>query len=355
MAEQKKLKIGILTFWWANDNYGQLLQCYALQKYLHDAGHDAFLIRYNPQNDYIKTPVLIRIIKALNPVLLCRFLKFKLNQKKSAREQKLYDRHFNDFRNRYIVQSEKIYDSYSKLKENPPEADVYIVGSDQVWNFSFYADSVSKCKDVLHAYFLDFGKSEIKRMSYAASWGCDILKDEIIEEISPLLAKFNYVSVREESGIALCKKCGFENAQVRCDPTLLLHAEKYRDFYKSENVIAPKKNYLLLYMLSTACDFDITSAYKFAKSRNLEVVYVTGNSKIDCYKKTYATISEWLCLVDNATYVITNSFHGCVFSLLFNKNFGVVPLTGKSAGMNSRIKTLSKFFGSEDRWLDKNF
>uniref|UniRef100_UPI0026114D82 polysaccharide pyruvyl transferase family protein n=1 Tax=uncultured Treponema sp. TaxID=162155 RepID=UPI0026114D82 len=137
MAGTKKLKVGILTFWWSNDNYGQLLQCYALQKYLRDAGHDAFLIRYNSQNDFTRSPVFIRLLKALNPILLFKYLNYRVNSRKSIVEAKLHDRHFEDFRNKYIVQSEKIYSSYSELKENPPEADVYIAGSDQVWNFSF--------------------------------------------------------------------------------------------------------------------------------------------------------------------------------------------------------------------------
>ncbi len=355
MAGNKKLKIGILTFWWSADNYGQLLQCYALQKYLRDAGHDAFLVRYNPQGDYARTSLLLRFYKAFNPVKLCRFLKFKLNQRKSAQEQKLHDRHFDDFRNKYIVQSEKIYSSYLQLKENPPEADVYIVGSDQVWNFSFYAGKVSKCKNVIHSYFLDFGKSETKRVSYAASWGQTSLEQDIIEEITPLLRKFDFVSVREESGIALCKKCGYENAQVRCDPTLLLSAENYRALYKAENAVPPKNPYLFLYMLNNTCDFDIADAYKFAKDKNLEVVYVTGNSKIDYYPKKYATIPEWLCLLDNAEYVITNSFHCTLFSLLFKKKVGVVPLSGTVSGMNSRLETLFKMFGVGKRWLKDDF
>lgn len=354
MAGTKKLKIGILTFWWSNDNYGQLLQCYAIQKYLRDAGHNAFLIRYNPQNDYIKTPVLIRIIKALNPVLLFRFLKFKLNQEKSAREQKLYDRHFVDFRNKYIVQSEKIYDSYSELKENPPEADVYIVGSDQVWNFSFYKN-VKKCRNLIHAYFLDFGKPETKRISYAASWSCSDLHPDIIEEIRSLIAKFDYVSVREKGGIELCRKCGYENAELVPDPTLLLSAEDYRKIYSENKINVPHKPYLLLYMLNNACDFDIDNVYSFAAKKNLDVVYVSGNSKIDSYAKTFATIPEWLYLVDNAEYVVTNSFHCCVFSLIFKKKFGVIPLKGKVSSMNERIENLFRLFGIEDRWIKNGF
>lgn len=92
MAESKKIKIGILTFWWSNDNYGQLLQCYALQKYLRDAGHDAFLIRYNSQNDFARTPFFIRLLKALNPILLCKYLNHKVNSKKSIEEAKLHNR-----------------------------------------------------------------------------------------------------------------------------------------------------------------------------------------------------------------------------------------------------------------------
>lgn len=351
---KKQLKIGILTFWWSNDNYGQLLQCYALQKYLRDAGHDAFLIRYDSRNDFIRTPFILRCLKALNPVLLCKFLQYKIqhkiNSKKLLEESKLNDRHFDDFRAKYIVQSETVYTSYNQLKENPPEADVYIVGSDQVWNF--YEHRLNQCWNLVHAYFLDFGSTQIKRISYAASWGKTALPHDFIKEISPLLKKFDYVSVREKSGINLCRKCGYKTAEFRCDPTLLLTAEDYRSLYKENYGTSKRKNpYLFLYMLNNTCDFDIQKVYEFAERKNLEIVYVTGNGKIDRYEKTFATIPQWLSLIDNAEYVVTNSFHCCVFSLLFEKKFGVVPLTKTLAGMNSRIETLSEIFGIKPRWI----
>ncbi len=348
------MKIGILTFWWSNDNYGQLLQCYALQKYLRDAGHDAFLIRYDSRNDFIRTPFILRCLKALNPVLLCKFLRhkiqYKINSKKLLEESKINDRHFDDFRVKYIVQSENVYTSYNQLKENPPEADVYIVGSDQVWNF--YEHRLNQCRNLVHAYFLDFGSKQTKRISYAASWSCSDLRPDIFEEISPLLKKFDYVSVREKSGINLCRKCGYDTAEFRCDPTLLLLAEDYRSMYKENYGTSKRKNsYLFLYMLNNTCDFDIQKVYEFAACKNLEVVYVTGNGKIDRYEKTFVTIPQWLSLIDNAEYVVTNSFHCCVFSLLFEKKFGVVPLTKTLAGMNSRIETLSEIFGIKPRWI----
>lgn len=348
------MRIGILTFWWSNDNYGQLLQCYALQKFLRDAGHDAFLIRYNPKNDYVKTPFLVRCLKALNPILLCRYVRHKIDARESREEASLHDRHFGDFRAKYIVQSEKVYDSYEQLKENPPKADCYVVGSDQVWNFQFYRNA-AQCKDIIHAYFLDFGSPETKRMSYASSWSCVNLRQDIAGEIRPLLARFDYVSVREKSGIGLCRICGREKAEVALDPTLLLRAEDYRALYHANVATERERPYLLLYMLGNKCDFDIRRAYDFAKSKNLEVVYVTGNSRVDKYEKTFATILEWLYLVDNAEYVVTNSFHCGVFSVIFEKQFGVVPLQGKFSRMNERMDELFETFGIGNRWLKDDF
>lgn len=354
MAESKKLKIGILTFWWANDNYGQLLQCYALQKYLRGAGHDAYLIRYDFRGDCARTPFLLRCLKALNPVLLLRYLKSRVDARKRETERAEHDRHFDEFRSKYIVQSDKVYLHYSELKENPPEADVCIVGSDQVWNFTLYKN-LNQCRNLIHAYFLDFGKEETKRISYAASWSCTDLPADIVNEIRPLLARFDYVSVREKSGIEMCRKCGYEKAVCVPDPTLLLDPDDYRELYRENNVKKHGNPYLLLYMLGNECGFDIHKAYDFAASRNLDVVYVTGNSRIDRYRKTYAAIPEWLCLVDSAEYVVTNSFHCCVFSLIFRKQFAAAPVSGAISSMNTRLDSLFESAGIKARWLDSDF
>lgn len=349
------MRIGILTFWWSQDNYGQLLQCYALQKFLRDAGHDAFLIRYDPKDDYVKRSLFVRCMKALNPVLLYRYVSYKIDARKFQKETRLHDRHFDDFRSKYIVQSEKVYDSYEQLKENPPKADCYVVGSDQVWNFSFYRN-VAQCKDIIHAYFLDFGNEKTRRVSYAASWSCVNLHSDIVDEIRPLLARFDYVSVREKFGIELCKICGYERTEVVPDPSLLLGTDAYRALYRENSMLKCERPFLLLYMLNNKCDFDIRRVYDFAKSKNLEVVYVTGNSLVDKYKKIFATIPEWLSLVDNAEYVITNSFHCGVFSMIFRKQFGIVALSGKDEGMNTRFEALFEIIGTGDRFVtDKDF
>jgi hypothetical protein len=225
---------------------------------------------------------------------------------------------------------------------------MYIVGSDQVWNF--YDMSLRKCNNVLHAYFLDFGPSTVKRVSYAASWSVSDLKNEIAEEIKPLLKRFSYVSVREKEAIELCRTLGVD-AEWVCDPTLLLKPDVYRSVFKEENFTKKSKPYLFLYLLGNECDCSIEDILLWIQNKNLDIVYITGNANIDNYDKIYATIPEWLFLLDNAEYVITNSFHCCVFSSLFNKQFAAVPAKGAIEGMNTRLESLWELLKIEKRYL----
>ncbi|MBR5433589.1 MAG: polysaccharide pyruvyl transferase family protein [Bacteroidales bacterium] len=346
------MKIGILTYWWSEDNYGQQLQCYALQEYLRRLGHDPFLIRYDKRKDYPQSPMWVKCIKALNPIKLYHYFVFKIKNKMIAVEQSTHNRHFEEFREKYISQTEKIYYSYAELKNNPPEADVYIVGSDQVWNYTDYPQ-----KDIhraLSAYMLDFVPKGKKRIAYAASWGLKAIDSKLKGEISLLLRGFSYISVREKSGVRICEDCGVQ-AEWVVDPTMLLPADTYRELYRGTSVPECKsKQYLLLYMLNNLQKYDVEPIYEFARKRNLDVVYITGNGVVDKRKKYFATIPEWLYLIDNAEYIVTNSFHCCVFSALFQKKYGAVKLTGKNAGMNERLESLFARFESIPRYIENN-
>ena len=114
------------------------------------------------------------------------------------------------------------------------------------------------------------------------------------------------------------------NAEWVCNPTLLLNAEDYRNLY-SDTIRKPSGKYVFLYMLGNECDFDIQKVYGWAERKALDVVYVTGNAVVDKNKKIFATIPEWIYLIDNIEYVTTNSYHCRVFSTIFNKCFGIVP------------------------------
>ena len=341
------MKIGILTFWWSNNNYGQLLQCYALQKYLRDLGCEPFLIRYNYNSDLRRHFGIKRFFKLFNPYLVIRFILHKIDKQKKANIREP-EREFEQFRQRFLCQSDKMYENFEDLNINPPHADAYIVGSDQVWNYNYI--------DALHsvpyrAYFLDFGKENVKRFAYAASWGVTELPIKIKNTLKPLLARFDYIGVREQSGKKLCSQCGRYDAEWVCDPTLLLTAGCYRKLYNESTIRKPEKKFILLYMLNNIFDFDIQNVYDYAAKKNLEVVYVTGNGVVDNRSKFFATIPEWLWLVDNADYVITNSFHCSVFSTIFHKQFGVVPLCGKQLGMNARFESLFELRGTGNRFI----
>ena len=343
------MKIGIMTFWLSEDNYGQLLQCFALQKYLRNAGHDAYIIRYDPKKDNLKTPFWRRILKVFNPVELYEFFSNKKKKKDDDWDNQNNPRYFEDFRNKYIKQSERIYFSYGELVKNPPEADIYIVGSDQVWNT--FNGSINKIINKIKAYLLDFGSPSIKRIAYAASFGKEMIDDASIRVFTPLLKRFNYISVREKTGIDICKKCGIDNAEWAPDPTILLDADVYRSMYKNETIRKPERSYCFLYYLGNECDFSLQSIYDWAERKNLEIIYITGNSRHDKFTKNYLTIPEWICLLEGSEYIITNSYHGVIFALLFEKKFGIIPLKGRDKSMNGRFDSLFELFKIEKRFM----
>lgn len=341
------MKIGIMTLYGTQENYGAVLQCYALQEYLRKAGHEPFLIRYNEVTKGIN----------LKTITLGKILKFLLQRVKKLTSKKILDepRYFDDFITSNINVSAKEYKTYFELQHEPPEADMYIVGSDQVWNF--YDHPIKFCRNRIHSFFLDFGSLGVKRFSYAASWDRKYVSDEQLQELMPLIQQFDYVSVREETGLELCKRCGIDNAEWVPDPTLLLKADDYRNLYNGKNIRKISQKYLLVYLvLQRKNPYDLSTIYDFAQSKEVEVVFVTEDNVQTNFKKYYPTIYEWLYLIDNAEYVITNSFHGTAFSLIFHKQFATIPLTGYSSSTNSRIDSIFKLFGIESRFfIDNDF
>lgn len=355
------MKIGIVTFWWGEDNYGQQLQLYALQRFLNLHGHEAFLICYDQRSDY-KVSIRTYLNKITKPKQIYKYLEYKLKKSKSSKINSNHPRYFEDFQKQYISKT-GIYNSFDELKATPPVADAYIVGSDQVWNPDCLSGNIYDNNGPIKTFFLDFVPENRPRLSYAASWGGIALSKEQERFIAPLLKKFTYVSVREQSGIDLCLQCGVSDAEWVCDPTLLFKADDYRKLYEpymnshndhlsvSKHII---EDYILLYYLDNGGKFDIDQVYKFAKSHHLTVKYITANGQVDKYEKIYPNLMQWLELVDHAKYIITNSFHCCVFSVIFKKQFISIPISGRDSGMNDRLKSLFKLCEMKPRILDIN-
>lgn len=338
------MKIGIMTYWCWDNNYGSQLQCWALQQVLKRMGHNPYLIRYDPTNDRVPNPLWIKLFKAINPICLIRFIRRKMEEKFIASDAAIADkkRGFADFREKYIESSEKVYISYEQLRDDPPDAACYITGSDQVWNQ--YDCAAWKLANVNRAYFLDFGAPEVKRLSYAASWGSKVLRNSNAAFVAPLLKAFSAVSVRESSGKALCAQCGRRDARVVLDPTLLLDAADYREIAAMPAFQLPGK-YILLYSLGNKSSVSDDDIIAWAKRRGKKVVYVTGNFKRTNYPQCQANTQEWLWLVDHAECVITNSYHCCLFSFVFGRPFAFNRLVGFHFGQNDRLMELGS-------WMD---
>ena len=333
------MRIGVITYWYSEENYGQILQCYALQQFLRNMGHEAFLIKYKAASYKVRQMrfqdiryLIFKIFYLLNKDNILMSMHFR---KHSPQLQKSVSRHFDTFRELYIRSTERIYDQHS-LYDNPPDADIYITGSDQVWRMP---DS---------CYFLDFAPHGKMRIAYAPSFGNDHLPYIFRSIIRRFVSKFNTVTVREKSGLRICRTIGRNDAILVPDPTFLLNVSQY------EKLMAPSSNhsserYVFVYILGNKTEYNIEQLFEWAKQHNLIVKHVASCGANQYDVSIYPSIEEWLRLIRNAEYVVTNSFHGMVFSILFNKQFMVLPLVGEFSRMNDRLYTVTEKLGLMSR------
>lgn len=340
------MKIGILTFWESTDNYGQVLQAYALQQTLKKLGHKPFQIRYSlaASNARNKTSLLKKIIKILCIYPLVKGIKSRKLQKtkdslRAIIEKKNTQRLFAEFRETFIDQSSTIYRSIQEIRLTPPEADVYITGSDQVWRMLLNNEGNE-------AYYLIFGPTKTKRISYAASFGMAKYPSKLQPNLSMALKNFDAVSVREKEGVDICREAGVSASQV-LDPTLLLSSTEYLNL-SNINKQPNKKHQLFVYSINIKTPEDIcwTEIINFTKKWEYKIDVTTSSGNIpgqelyEGVQYSYLTIPEWIIKIAESEVVATTSFHGLVFCLLFHTNFIVFPLGGADSIANGRIKSL---------------
>lgn len=336
------MRIGIVTYWSSSDNYGQQMQCFALQKYLIGLGHDAYLIKYMPTSHI---PLWRRFARSVKYRLLV-----SSEQKEKDRNTKLMSeknkllncrRGFKKFRDKYIKSTEIVYRNIKELRNNPPAADIYICGSDQVWNNNLSDPDTA-------GWFLDFGKPAAKRISYAASIGRDIDSCEI-NRFTKYLKNFNAISVREQKAYVLCHQLGFDESIIAIDPTLLLNSSAYDSIeIDSNGTVEAGKPYVFIYTLNIRTseeiywdDFQKIIAKDGLLIRSVSSSgYLPARELLPGVQNEQATIPEWLSLIKHSEYVITTSFHGVVFCLLYHKPFYAVLLNNEYSKGNDRIISL---------------
>lgn len=319
-------------------NTGAGLQAYALQTYLSSLGHDVEIINYKP--DYLSNHYLLwgvgnpaydkpLLREAYNLVKLPGRLKARYSRRKKC---------FDAFKVKYLCTTLKRYASNDELKEDLPEADIYLCGSDQIWNPLF-----PNGRDP--AFFLDFVPENKVKASYAASFSVESIPETIAGEMKKWLTDFNFISAREHSGLHLLEGMGITDAVVTLDPVFLLSDSQWTE-------IAPlrlgRKQYILVY------DFDgceeLHKAAKYLKEKHgWEIYSVLSCAYADQSFKNGGPL-EFLSLIKNAEYVLSNSFHASAFSLIFKRQFLVFP---RKEALNTRMSDLMDLFGLEKQMVNR--
>lgn len=338
------MKIGILTqplF----TNYGGILQAYALQHVLLSMGHEVKIIRRDPK--YLSTRFPNNLLLDIKYYL--RKLLRKKSCARSARQIRYISSQTYRFINKYINITESLYTETQLRKyiaKNP--YDVYVVGSDQVWRPAMSPN--------IYNFFLDFVTyDKARRVAYAASFGVDNweFSEEQTQICSQLAKMFDAISVREESGVDLCEKYLGVNATHVLDPTLLLSEEEYTSLVIAEN--EPKLNgdlfcYVLDITKETMACIDMIKASMGYSDYYCMPDYNDASYNIAKYRHlcVYPPVTQWIRSFMDAKMVFTDSFHGTVFSIIFNKPFWVIG--NKKRGL-SRIESLLEQFGLQDRFI----
>ena len=317
-------------------NYGNRLQNYALTKLLQNEGFKVFNgIRVFTKEDWIirTNGAIKKLIKLCTPFSVIKGKLYSLQDKSGLKHER--EKRFLDFIHSYTtilnpvvcvnhLCANKAFEKYG--------IDYYIAGSDQVWNPYYEAKEYE---------FLTFAPKD-KRLSFAASMGVDSIPEEAKLYFKMNLLDMKYISVREEKASEIVKELTGRTADVTLDPTLLLDKTEWEHIAKKPELYIEDK-YICTYFLG-----EVPEAVKaFAIEKEMPVYALNSQDSPELYTLDPA---EFLYIIQNASYVLTDSFHAVAFSIKFNKEFYVFDRKQDGvSSMFSRIETITKRFGLENR------
>ena len=334
------MKIAILTLPF-HANYGGVLQAYALQTVLQRMGHEVVVI----DKDMFHHRSWFRQQLSFSAYIVRKYLLGKeceySNSYKADHDKKAVEKNIRSFINKHL----NILTVKDLAKDFPRDTDAVVVGSDQVWRPKYFTWAYGCGIENAYLSFLD--EPAIKKVSFAASFGTEKWEysDKETDICSYFLKRFYAVSVRESSGVRLCQeRLGRTDVEQMPDPAFLLTKNDYRSLFERKD---DPVHYLLYYVLDETED-SITKAETIAKNRGLTIKRINGdidNPSIPISKRIKAPVEEWLRGVANADFVFTDSFHACVFSIIFEKPF--VSIGNHNRGMD-RFNSLSALFRLDD-------
>ena len=316
------MKVSINTFY-RESHAGAVLQAYALARTLKALGHEPEMVAYDrpPRGGGRKT------IKQ-------RIMALAIHEAETFRQ-------YAAFRARFLRESGTVFDSYEEIANNPPRTDAYVCGSDQIWNPGLLAGNRFD-----PAYFLQFGPATVPRISYAASFGGYQPGAEEESLLRTYLSSFSAISVREPAAQAMLSKILGREVALTLDPTLLVN-----DYSELLQPSASAGKYVLLYALQNSAEIrqaarDVANYYSLP-------IWSAGGPLLP-WKVLGRRIEtrgplQWINLINGAAAVVTNSFHGLVFSLLLKKRVVLTPLTGSVASRNNRMTHLCAVLGVREQ------
>lgn len=337
-------KIGILTSTPSfNDNYGAVLQAYALQQCLRQCGHEPCDLVYRGSNETVPSSKKASPLARFKGIFLSSgTFSHSLGVIKSKRGRAERERVFKRFQREHLSLSADVYD-YSGLQGIVDEYDAFICGSDQVWNPRVHGGVNDP------GYFLQFACGKARTVAYAPSFGVSSLPDACRENLGIYVGRIDHVSVREDSGAALLADAGV-SAPVVVDPTMLLSSDDYDEIAVRPDWLPER--YLAVYKFGERGEYD-RRIKETARRLGLPVVNIPA--AVDPIFRTRWGIgpSEFLAIVRDAELVCTDSFHATVFSILYRTSCIVFPrdVPGSKKSMNSRMEGLLDRLGMKSCYV----
>lgn len=327
-------------------NYGATLQAYALQTYLQSLGNEVEIIDYAPRYhswSCWNIPENSTVYKLASKNMFIHFLYACHRWIKHKRETNLIrEKKFDEFDKKYLRLTTKHYINYEQLKQDPPKADIYIAGSDQIWN-------PVGGTGLDPAFYLNFGEAGINRISYAASFGVSILNEHQKDIIKNYLSGMDHISVRESTGLNILKSLNINSGVQVLDPVFLLDKATWLQLIGGTKKVV-EGSYVLIYDFFQDDPNIQQLAFEFKSMTGFNIVSVNNSGKLPYADVNISDASplEFLSLINNANVVISNSFHATAFSIILNKEFYVYPVIRHKN--QSRMIDLLNQFQLSDRY-----
>lgn len=309
------MRVGIVSIHSAH-NYGSLLQAYALQETLKKYSNDVQIINYRPkyldcQYSMFSVQIYKKYHGLINKIL---HLGWRIIMVKKRYEK--YVKFESFIKNEYNLT--KKYTNFNDLCKDNLNYDVVFCGSDQIWNTDI-TEGFDK------VFYLGFLNNDVKKASYAASIGRQEIDKRYYDNYKESINKFDYISIREESSEKLMRAITNKKININLDPTLLLEKEKWHSLISKSNIKLKGNDYIFVYILQDNSEF-VKIVNKLSEVLNMRVISVSKKKRFK-NETIYpnAGVEDFLFLCSNSKFVVTNSFHGTVFSIIFEKNNCIIP------------------------------